>query len=61
MFEQFHDLMSGDHFSMVKGGPVFTVDDANYIDEDGYRSVIYQAQDGIHSHLADHTMVWLIA
>lgn len=63
---EFHSLNTGDFFSFEPNGPVFQVDDANFIDAHqagphfGDRMVMYRAQDGCHAHLANHEMVWLI-
>lgn len=63
---EFHQLNTGDLFSFEQGGPVYLVDDANYIDthqgsvgfED--RLVMYRAEDGEHGHLANHDVIWLV-
>lgn len=65
---EFHDLHTGDSFSFEQDGPVYRVDDADYLDLSGrtnegpsapHRLVMYWAEDGFHGHLANHDPVWV--
>jgi hypothetical protein len=62
---ELHDLHRGDYFSFEQGGPVFVVDDADFIDSHQAgvqfeeRLIMYRAQDGLHAHQAGHGVVWL--
>lgn len=58
--EEFHDLHTGDNFAFTLGGPLHQVEDADYIDYWGNRMVMYDAQDGLHAHVADHTKIFLL-
>lgn len=63
MYEQreFHDLHTGDRFSLHDGDDVtYRVDDGDYIDYWGNRLVMYPSQDGMHGHLANHEAVWVV-
>lgn len=57
---EFHDLHTGDRFAFEQDGPVYTVNDGEYIDYWGNRMVFYPATDGLHAHLANHDLVWVL-
>lgn len=61
MFRQreFHDLHTGDSFSFEQGGPVYRVDDGDFLDEEAGRLIMYRTDDGIHGHHASHEVVWV--
>lgn len=68
MFQQreFHDLHTGDRFSFEQGGPVYLVDDGDFIDQNNedfmtpHRLVLYRTEDGYHGHQANHDLVWVV-
>lgn len=56
---ELHSLHVGDHFSFSEGTAELEVQDTDMIGYLGEPLVYYQAADGPHAHIKDHTPVWV--